>query len=99
VSRAGNELSIPFLAGVIVAAGLLLWAGSVALQAWFHGELAEEHARKVVEQPVVELEQQLETQRAALTDYRWVDREAGVVRLPIDRAIELVADEDGERRQ
>jgi hypothetical protein len=87
------------LASAVVAAGVLLWAGGVALEAWFHGELAGEHERKVVEQPVVELEQQLAAQRELLTGYRWVDREAGTVRLPIDRAMQLVADEDQERRR
>lgn len=32
-----------------------------------------------------------------LSEYRWVDRQAGVVAIPIDRAMELVVQRDGAR--
>lgn len=32
-------------------------------------------------------------QRAELNEYRWVDRDAGVAQIPIDRAIDLVVEE------
>jgi hypothetical protein len=37
--------------------------------------------------------------REHLTTYGWVDREAGVVRIPIERAMEMVAAESQEERK
>lgn len=36
-------------------------------------------------------------ERAATTTYAWIDQQAGIVRLPIDRAIELTAKEHGKK--
>lgn len=33
-----------------------------------------------------------EAQRAALEEYRWVDRDAGLVSIPVERAIDLAAE-------
>ncbi len=54
-------------------------------------------ARKLPPAPQLEITERadLEAQRAAerqiLTSYGWVDREHGIVRIPIDRAIDLLA--------
>jgi len=49
----------------------------------------------LVEQQIFELadrgERQRAAQRARLGSYGWVDRQAGVAHIPIDRAMELVA--------
>lgn len=39
------------------------------------------------------LEEQREREKEMLTEYGWVDRENGVVRLPIERAMELALKE------
>jgi hypothetical protein len=36
-----------------------------------------------------------EKEKALLTEYRWVDRDKGIVRIPIARAMELLAKEKG----
>ncbi len=40
--------------------------------------------------PKVELKEYRDSQRDILNSYGWVDRSAGVVRIPVDRAMELV---------
>ena len=35
--------------------------------------------------------------RATLSSYAWIDKEKGVVRLPIDRAIEKLIEESGKK--
>ena len=35
--------------------------------------------------------------RATLSSYAWIDKEKGVVRLPIDRAVELLIEESGKK--
>lgn len=41
--------------------------------------------------PPADFQEYLTTQKAALNRYTWVDREKGIVTLPIARAIELIA--------
>ena len=42
--------------------------------------------------PKTELDELRSIEDASLNSYGWVDREGGVVRIPIDRAMELLAD-------
>ncbi len=58
--------------------------------------------------PASELEAYRQSKQAMLEGYRWVDRSAGIVRLPIERAMQLMVDRgdapasapgDGERRR
>jgi hypothetical protein len=42
--------------------------------------------------PSVDLKRMREAENATLHSYRWVDRDAGVVSIPIDRAIALLAE-------
>lgn len=39
------------------------------------------------------LEEQREQEREALTQYGWIDQEQGIVRLPVERAMDLVLEE------
>ena len=43
------------------------------------------------------LTDKLEAERAAATSYAWVDQKAGIVRLPIDRAIELTVRDQAKK--
>ena len=45
------------------------------------------------------LKQNHEAQAAQLSTYAWIDQKAGVVRLPIDRAMELTAKEMASKQQ
>jgi hypothetical protein len=37
--------------------------------------------------------------RAHLDGYRWIDRDGGILQIPIDRAMELILAEQGEERR
>jgi hypothetical protein len=84
-------------AWVIVLSGgvfaLLLLAGLFAMQAYFAEAEQEEHARKVVAVAPEELALARAQQTGQITSYRWVDRNTGVVAIPIDVAMELLAKE------
>ncbi len=99
MTRARNDVDLPLVVTVVMVAAVLIWVGVVALQAWFHGELRAEYGRKVIDRPVAELETRLAGQRALLESYKVVDAEAGTVRLPIERAMELVAAEQREEQR
>jgi hypothetical protein len=72
---------------------LLLIAIAVGLDA-LHRLVAErEHARKVVAvEPRARVELEA-AQRRRLADYRWIDRGAGRLAIPVERAVELLAAE------
>jgi hypothetical protein len=46
--------------------------------------------------PDEEWEQMLKREQAILNSYRWVDRSQGIIHIPIDRAMELIA--EGKRQ-
>lgn len=45
--------------------------------------------------PATDLERLRASEKAILESYGWVDRSSGIVRIPIERAIELVAERGG----
>jgi len=93
VTTAKADLNMPLLLTIVLVGAVLLGAGAVALQAWYHDAAAAEHQRKVVEPTVTELEQHRAAEHATLSAYRWLDREQGIVRLPIERAMDLVVEQ------
>jgi len=47
--------------------------------------------------PSSDLDALREEKRAMLSEYRWLDRDSGVVRIPIERAMELLTERSGAR--
>jgi hypothetical protein len=79
----------------VVAVGILVFtvlAGGF-VQAYFNQVARAEYHAKVETTPSPQLEKLREDSKAKLTQYGWVNKDAQVVQLPLDRAIELtVAD-------
>lgn len=65
----------------------------VLLQIVFYRMQEMETARKVVSMAPEELATLRAQQQARLNGYGWVDEGAGVARIPVERAMELVAEE------
>lgn len=80
----------PFLLAV-AAAGALLVVALVAVALWQWAGFAMQHEleRKVLTRPDPALAALRERELTRLSTYQWVDRKAGVVRIPVDRALEL----------
>lgn len=100
-----DRISSGKIVGVGVAALVVFFIGSLAAISYLRAREAEhvgppipaeigQNKIGLVEQQIFELAVRGERDRAArrqrLGSYGWVDREAGVVHLPIDRAMELV---------
>lgn len=83
------------LLGVASALVLMLAVG-VFLQGWAERRLAEEERIKVFDRSYPELEAYRQEQEQQLAEYFWIDEEAGLVHLPIDRAMALVVEDSGE---
>jgi hypothetical protein len=46
-----------------------------------------------------ELREMRKAEETILDSYGWVDREKGIVRIPVDRAMEILAEKEGARRE
>lgn len=79
------------VAGVVSA--VLLFALVVMLQAVFYWAEKAETRRKLVAVAPEELAGLRAAQQEQLHTYRWVDEKAGVVAIPIERAMSLIVDE------
>lgn len=75
---------------VTVAVTALLVVGVSTV---FGFTLREEIARKQLEPESTALRRLRSEEQARLGRYQWIDRRAGVVRIPTDRALELVLEE------
>ena len=73
---------------------ILLFVVIVILQAYFYRAEQGELEKKVYSQPYQALQQLDADQLELLNSYGWVSQADGVVHIPIERAIELVATKD-----
>jgi hypothetical protein len=87
------KASLTLVAALVGA--ILVFVIIVALQAFFYR--SEEAERAIKFYPVVpeELAKLRATQQEQLHTYRWVDRDRGIVAIPIDQAMELVVRDQG----
>lgn len=90
-----EDLNIP---GIVVS-GLLLVLLVVALvmglQGLYYGVTESQRQVKVVDQIPVSFKNLQYEQQTRMNSYEWVDKNNGVVNIPIERAMELVVDDIG----
>jgi hypothetical protein len=65
----------------------------IALVGYFNRVATEEFEVKVVDQAAAAPRELRAAQLSRIREYRWVDRQAGVVAIPIERAMELIVEE------
>lgn len=111
-----HESQEPSLRGLLVAGAVVIVAialavavglGLVALFGGFERPLARAEHHPMPEphlqaHPLGDRQGYEEAQRAKLSGYQWVDRRAGIVRIPIGRAMQILAahgaaDQPGDR--
>lgn len=86
------DASLTLVVGI--AGALFLFALIVALQALYGAAERAEFQRKVVEEKPIELQSLRAAQLERLGGYRSVDPAGGVVAIPIERAMDLVVEEN-----
>ena len=91
-----DDPDVPASAIVGIIGAILLFAIIVALQALFYSMEEEELARKIYDQPYEELQELDADQLEQLNSYGWVSEADGVAHIPIERAMELVVEENRE---
>jgi hypothetical protein len=100
-----------FALGLTAGAILVIWLMKVSADALNRGAREGSHAihplaetselppePRLQETPALDLERFRAKEDETLSTYGWVDRQAGVVRIPIERAMEIVAREGLPKR-
>jgi len=88
-----DDPNVAASAVVGIISAILLFVIIVVLQAFFYQAEQSEIERKVYSQPYQALQQLDANQLEILNSYGWVSEGDGVVHVPIERAIDLVAAE------
>jgi len=88
-----DDPNVAASAVVGIISAILLFVIIVMLQAVFYRAEQRELAKKVYSQPFEALQQLDATQLEQLNSYGWISQPDGVVHLPIERAMELMAAE------
>jgi hypothetical protein len=93
MARQYDDPNVPPTAYVVAILAVLLIGSVFALEGYF-GRVKDEVAQdKLIARPYEELESVRAAQTAQINRTEWIDREAGVVAIPVERAMELVAAE------
>lgn len=94
--RAAKKGLLPL---ILILAGFFVFAGVVAFT-W--SEIRPDTIAwggRSPEERIQILREQREREREQLTEYGWVDREEGIVRLPVERGMELVLEELNQEQE
>jgi len=88
-----DDPNVAASAVVGIISAIVLFVVIVMLQALFYRAEHREMEKKVYSQPYHVLQQLDADQLGLLNSYGWVSEKEGIVHVPIDRAIELIAAE------
>ena len=88
-----DDPNVAASAVVGIISAILLFVIIVVLQAYFYSAEQSELEKKVWSQPYQTLQQLDANQLELLNSYGWVSEADGVVHVPIERAIDLIAAE------
>jgi hypothetical protein len=94
-----DDPNVQLSALVGILGSILLFVIIVGLQALFYKMQEDELRLKVYTQPYEELRRLDAEQLEDLNSYGWVDQQAGIAHIPIDRAMELTVRELSEPPQ
>ncbi|HMB67816.1 MAG TPA: hypothetical protein VKU85_00845 [bacterium] len=81
---------------VVVVFTLLVVITILALQAYFTRVNTQQLETKVISRTPEEKAEVFAEQHRELSEYRWVDREQGVVGIPVEQAMKIVVAENAQ---
>jgi hypothetical protein len=90
---AKEDLNLPMIVTVGILFLILLFVLILLLQAYFFEVQRGEYYDKVVAPRSEFLAAAIADQEARLREYAWIDEDAGVVAIPIERAMDLLVRE------
>ena len=89
VRAEADDVRTTWLFLAVVVGVVVLGAVVLGVQQYFDLALRDELQRKVLAVESTALRNLRAAEQVKLGSYQWVDRKAGVVRIPVDRAMEL----------
>jgi hypothetical protein len=95
--RPQDETKVGTILTVGAAGILIVVASVVGLTALFTATADSEQQAKAASGLAADICESVDEQEEKLASYGWVDREKGVVRIPIERAMELLVNEAKEK--
>ena len=88
-----DDPNVAMSAVVGIISAIALFVIIVLLQTWFYSAEEDERFRKIYSQPYEELQKIDNEQLERLGSFGWISEPDGIAHIPIDRAMQLVADE------
>jgi hypothetical protein len=90
-----QEVNVPLVVTIGIVSGIFLLVIVIGMQAWYQSEENNELAAKQDEFPNQTLIDLKAGQTAKITQYRWMDKANNVVAIPIDKAMDILVQTDG----
>jgi hypothetical protein len=90
-----QEVNVPLVVTIGIVAGIFLLVIVIGMQAWYQSEENNELTAKenlFPNQPLIDLKT---SQTARINQYRWMDQANNVVAIPIDKAMEIMIQTQG----
>ena len=84
-----QRLNIPALVTITTVFVIAVLVSVIAVQAFVRYEMRRMEWQRVVEAANDELDQLNQQQQQRIDEYRWLDKDQGLVTIKMDRAIEL----------
>ncbi len=98
MQQSRDDLNTPKIVLIGIISALLIFIIIVAVQAWFYHYYEQIYQERVVNQESEELKNLRANQQEILNSYRWIDQDNNTVAIPIDRAMELVLEDQNQNQ-
>lgn len=90
-----QEVNAPLILTIGIVGALLFLVASFGVEAWYRAEEQAAISGKFEHAVNIPLRDQYLAQRDKISSYRWIDREAQIIAIPIDQAMKLVVESQG----
>jgi len=91
-----QDANVSLVLSVGVISGILIIVTIIGVQAWYQSEEDAEASAKADEYPNQTLIDLKAGQTQRISDYRWVDQKNNVVAIPIDKAMDVFVQTQGQ---
>jgi hypothetical protein len=90
-----QDVNVPLVVTIGIISGVFLLVLVIGTQAWYQSEEIDESAVKSDMYPHQELIDLKTTETGLINQYRWMDKAHDVVAIPIDKAMDIVIQTNG----
>lgn len=92
-----QEVNVPLILTIGVISGVMVLVLVIGTQAWYQDEEIEQSNLVNSQYPISRSVDELKLQQTeAINTYAWVDKQKGVVAIPIDKAMDILVRDKGK---